>query len=80
MRKSAARLISGQIGQENGGYFRIDRSKSEREVDGRYRDLEPTNVDQIHDRFVEMHRNYYTYEWTWAYGRCLSFIIYVPMK
>ena len=21
-----------------------------------------TNVDQIHDRFVEMHRNYYTYE------------------
>ena len=32
-----------------------------------------TNVDQIHDRFVEMHRNYYTYEWTWAYGKMLEF-------
>ena len=31
------------------------------------------NVDQIHDRFVEMHRNYYTYEWTWAYDKILSF-------
>ncbi len=28
-----------------------------------------TNVDQIHARFVEMHANYYTYEWTWAYGK-----------
>lgn len=26
-------------------------------------------VDQIHDRFVEMHRNYYTYEWAWAYDK-----------
>ena len=31
------------------------------------------NVDQIHDRFVEMHRHYYTYEWTWAYEKILSF-------
>ena len=31
------------------------------------------NVDQIHDRFVEMHHNYYTYEWTWAYEKILSF-------
>lgn len=31
------------------------------------------NVDQIHERFVEMHRNYYTYEWTWAYEKLLSF-------
>lgn len=31
------------------------------------------NVDQIHERFVEMHRNYYTYEWTWAYDKMLSF-------
>lgn len=31
------------------------------------------NVDQIHERFVEMHRNYYTYEWTWAYEKILSF-------
>jgi hypothetical protein len=25
------------------------------------------DVDAIHARFVEMHANYYTYEWTWAY-------------
>lgn len=31
------------------------------------------DVDQIHDRFVEMHRHYYTYEWTWAYEKILSF-------
>ena len=30
-------------------------------------------VDQIHARFEEMHRNYYTYEWTWAYDKILSF-------
>ena len=30
-------------------------------------------VDQIHDRFAEMHDNYYTYEWTWAYGKMLEF-------
>lgn len=30
-------------------------------------------VDQIHDRFVEMHCNYYTYEWAWAYDKILSF-------
>lgn len=30
-------------------------------------------VDQIHDRFTEMHANYYTYEWTWAYGKMLEF-------
>ena len=32
-----------------------------------------TNVDQIHERFVEMHHNYYTYEWTWAYGKMLEY-------
>ena len=31
------------------------------------------NVGQIHERFVEMHRNYYTYEWKWAYEKILSF-------
>jgi len=31
------------------------------------------NVDQIHSRFEEMHRHYYTYEWTWAYEEILSF-------
>lgn len=32
-----------------------------------------TDVDSIHERFVEMHRHYYTYEWTWAYEKILSF-------
>ncbi len=32
-----------------------------------------TSVDEMHDRFVEMHRNYYTYEWTWAYQKILEF-------
>ena len=32
-----------------------------------------TDVDGIHERFVEIHRNYYTYEWTWAYEKILSF-------
>ena len=31
------------------------------------------NVEQMQERFVEMHRNYYTYEWTWAYRKILSF-------
>jgi len=31
------------------------------------------SVEQMHDRFEEMHRHYYTYEWTWAYERILSF-------
>ncbi len=25
-----------------------------------------TSLSQIHQRFIEMHRNYYSYEWTWA--------------
>ena len=29
--------------------------------------------DEIHDRFAEMHANYYTYEWTWAYEKMLDF-------
>ena len=32
-----------------------------------------TDVDGIHGRFVEMYRNYYTYEWTWAFDKMLSF-------
>ena len=31
------------------------------------------NVKDIHARFAEMHVNYYTYEWTWAYGKLLEF-------
>ena len=34
---------------------------------------ELTDVESIHQRFVEMHANYYTYEWTWAYHRLLEF-------
>ena len=32
-----------------------------------------TSVDEIHLQFAEMHSNYYTYEWTWAYGKILEF-------
>ena len=28
-------------------------------------------MDAIHDRFAEMHSNYYRYEWTWAYDKML---------
>ena len=31
------------------------------------------DVEHIHDRFVEIHQNYYTYEWTWAYEKILAF-------
>jgi len=31
------------------------------------------SVDEIHDRFAEMHANYYTYEWMWAYEKMLDF-------
>ena len=37
-------------------------------------------VDQIHERFVEMHRNYYTYEWTWAYDKILSYYHLQPTE
>lgn len=26
-------------------------------------------IDDVHDRFVEMHTQYYSYEWTWALAR-----------
>jgi hypothetical protein len=28
---------------------------------------EVDRLDKINERFADMHRNYYTYEWTWAY-------------
>lgn len=31
------------------------------------------SVDEIHNRFAEMHAHYYTYEWTWAYEKMLEF-------
>lgn len=32
-----------------------------------------TDVDGIHDRFAEMHANYYRYEWTWAFDKILRY-------
>ena len=46
------------------------------EIERLMKDIESgvlTNVDQIHERFAEMHRNYYTYEWTWAYEKILDY-------
>lgn len=46
------------------------------EIDKLMADIESgslNDVEQMHQRFVEMHRNYYTYEWTWAYEKLLSF-------
>lgn len=31
------------------------------------------DVNHIYARFAEMHGNYYTYEWTWAYDKILSY-------
>lgn len=38
------------------------------------------NVDMIHDEFERMHQHYYTYEWTWAYEKMLSFYGLDPDK
>ena len=32
-----------------------------------------STVDGINDRFADMHRNYYTYEWTWAYYKMQAY-------
>jgi hypothetical protein len=31
------------------------------------------SIEAINARFREMHANYYTYEWTWAYGKIQEF-------
>lgn len=31
------------------------------------------DLDEVNARFYEMHTNYYSYEWTWAYHKILSF-------
>ena len=31
------------------------------------------SVEKIDTQLTEMHNNYYTYEWTWAYGKMLEF-------
>lgn len=38
------------------------------------------NVDDIHQRFADMHAHYYTYEWTWAYEKMLEFYRLDPAK
>ena len=46
------------------------------EVDRFINDIETKHVytvKQMHERFAEMHANYYTYEWTWAYEKMLDF-------
>ena len=46
------------------------------EVERLMRDIETgelREVEQMHRRFVEMHANYYVYEWTWAYRKMLDF-------
>ena len=34
---------------------------------------EVNTISQVHDAFAAMHRNYYEYEWTWAYGQYKEF-------
>ena len=36
-------------------------------------------LDQVRERFVDMHKNYYTYEWTWAAGK-IEKVIGHPMS
>lgn len=46
------------------------------EIDRLMKDIETgklREVGQIQNRFVEMHANYYSYEWTWAYQKMLGF-------
>ena len=46
------------------------------EIDRLITDIESgqlVTVNEMHARFAEMHANYYTYEWTWAYGKLLEF-------
>jgi len=40
------------------------------EIDALMKDVETgriTTIEQINEAFTEMHRNYYSYEWTWAF-------------
>ena len=39
-----------------------------------------TTVDEIHDRFAEMHSRYYYYEWTWAFDKILWYYGLEPGK
>jgi hypothetical protein len=32
-----------------------------------------SSIDEINAEFAAIHRNYYTYEWTWAYGQYKDF-------
>ena len=46
------------------------------EVDALMDDIENgkiSDVMEINARFSDMHSNYYTYEWTWAYGKIMEY-------
>ena len=46
------------------------------EVDALIDDIGSGKVSEVHEinrRFARMHENYYTYEWTWAYGKMLEY-------
>ena len=46
------------------------------EVDALIDDIGSGKVSDVHEinrRFARMHENYYTYEWTWAYGKMLEY-------
>lgn len=46
------------------------------EIDKLIADIESGEINRLKDinaRFAEMHSNYYTYEWTWAYGKIEEF-------
>ncbi|HIS22204.1 MAG TPA: DUF4954 family protein [Candidatus Cryptobacteroides intestinipullorum] len=46
------------------------------EIDSLIDDIENgriTDVQEINARFSGMHANYYTYEWTWAYGKIMEY-------
>lgn len=46
------------------------------EIDRLMADIESERLDSVEKidlRLTEMHENYYTYEWTWAYGKMLDF-------
>ena len=45
------------------------------EIDSLVADIARGDLDleQIHSKFVDMHANYYDYEWTWAYDKLLQY-------
>ena len=53
------------------------------EIDGLLEKIENgevRNIGEVQADFHRMHANYYTYEWTWAYGKYAEFFGYDPEK